>query len=134
MFVLLVLAGFLLAATGLFYLILGRNRYGATSRYRKEITASAGAGESSVLRPEPCRTVRVYFIKPSRYDDDGYVQFYRWGVQPNNTLTVLAALNDSYNRQFGAQRNVFLETVIWDEVCDGAIGPENITAIKDRAR
>ena len=85
--VLLVLAGILLALSGLFYLILGRNRYGTTAS-RKQLTAGAGAAESAVLKPEPCRIVRVYFVKPSRYDDDGYVQFYRWGVQPNNTLTV----------------------------------------------
>ena len=130
-----ILAGILLIiAAGLFYLILGRNRYGITWRNRKQITAGAGTPEMAVLKPEPCRTVRVYFIKPSRYDDDGYVQFYRWGVQPVNTLTVLAALNDTFNKQYGGRRNVFLETVIWDEVCDGAIGPESIIAIKDRAR
>ncbi|HEV3112990.1 MAG TPA: radical SAM protein [Candidatus Binataceae bacterium] len=129
-----ILAAILLTAAGLFYLILGRNRYGLTSRNRKQITAGPGALEPAVLKPEPCRTIRVYFIKPSRYDDEGYVQFYRWGVQPVNTLTVLAALNDTFNKQYGAQRNVFLETIIWDEVCDGAIGPETITAIKDRAR
>ncbi len=132
---LVIIAVMMSAAAGLFYLILGRNRYGATTpRNRKQITAGPGAGEAAVLKPEPCRNVRVYFIKPSRYDDDGYVQFYRWGVQPNNTLTVLAALNDTYNKHYGAQRNVFLETIIWDEVCDGAIGPESIVAIKDRAR
>jgi len=132
--VLVVLAGVMLAVSGLFYLILGRNRYGMPTRTRKQLTAGPGAGEAVVLKPEPCRIVRVYFVKPSRYDDDGYVLFFRWGVQPNNTLTVLAALNDSFNKQFGAQRNVLLETVIWDEVCDGAVGPESITAIIDKAR
>lgn len=123
------------AAIGLGYLILGRNRYGnAKSRPFTQLTARAGSSSTGSLTPEPCRTVRVYFIKPSRYDDNGYIQFYRWGVQPNNTLTVLAALNDSYNRNFGSKRNVHLETVIWDEVCDGAIGPETIAAIRDKAR
>ena len=32
------------------------------------------------------RLLRVFFIKPSRYDDDGYVLAYRWGVIPNNTF------------------------------------------------
>ncbi|MGO9060777.1 MAG: B12-binding domain-containing radical SAM protein [Candidatus Binataceae bacterium] len=131
--VLLVLAGILLALSVLFYLILGRNRYGTTAS-RKQLTAGAGAAESAALKPEPCRIVRVYFVKPSRYDDDGYVQFYRWGVQPNNTLTVMAALNDTFNKRYASERNVFLETVIWDEVCDGAVGPESITAIKEKAR
>ena len=131
--VLVVLAGILLAASGLFYLILGRNRYGTTAS-RKQLIAGSGAAEAAVLKPEPCRIVRVYFVKPSRYDDDGYVQFYRWGVQPNNTLTVMAALNDTFNKRYSSQRNVLLETVIWDEVCDGAVGPESITAIKEKAQ
>ena len=101
---------------------------------RKQLIAGSGAGEAAVLKPEPCRIVRVYFVKPSRYDDDGYVQFYRWGVQPNNTLTVMAALNDTFNKRYRRQRNVLLETVIWDEVCDGAVGPESITAIKEKAQ
>ena len=43
-----------------------------------------------------CRTVRVYFIKPSKYDDRGRVAYFWKGVLPNNTLTVLAALNAAY--------------------------------------
>ena len=61
-----------------------------------------------------CRTLRVYFIKPSKYDDRGRVQHFWKGVLPNNTLTVLAALNDSYNR-LRADDAVYVETVIWDE-------------------
>jgi hypothetical protein len=87
-----------------------------------------------VLKPEPCRTIRVYFIKPSRYDEEGYVQFFRYGVQPNNTLTVLKALNENYNRNHGAKRNVYLDTVIWDEICDGVVSPETIKAIKEKAQ
>ncbi|HXZ88660.1 MAG TPA: radical SAM protein [Candidatus Binataceae bacterium] len=85
------------------------------------------------MRPEPCRTIRVYFIKPSRYDEDGYVQIFRFGVQPNNTLTVLKALNETFNRRNSTERNVYLETVIWDEICDGVISAETIKAIKEKA-
>ncbi len=86
-----------------------------------------------LLLSEPCRTVRVYFIKPSRYDDEGYVHFFRYGVQPNNTLTVLKALNEGFNRRYSAERNVYLETVIWDEICDGIVSPESVRAIKEKA-
>lgn len=113
------------------YLLLGRNRYGRDSAVAL-LVGGEKAGEKTVLRPEPYRTVRVYFIKPSRYDQD-YVSVFRFGVQPNNTLTVLAALNDSFNRRHSAKRNVYLETVIWDEVCDGVVSPETVKAIKDRA-
>ena len=117
------------------YLKLGTNRYGSNkSAQMLQLTASDKAISDSSLRPEPCRTVRVYFIKPSRYDDEGYVSVFRYGVQPNNTLTVLAALNDAYNRRYSAERNVYLQTIIWDEVCDGVISPETIKAIKEKAR
>src|SRR5262245_55873508 len=67
----------------------------------------------------PCRTIRVYFIKPSKYDEQGYVLRFWKGVLPNNTLTALAALNEEYNRIRAAQ-DVFVETVLWDEIVDGA--------------
>ena len=44
----------------------------------------------------PCRTLRVYFIKPSKYDEQGYVLYFWKGVLPNNTLTALAALNEGF--------------------------------------
>jgi radical SAM superfamily enzyme YgiQ (UPF0313 family) len=130
----LVLVAGIMAAIAIGYLALGRNRYGEMgSSSRKRLIAGWSASGSSVLKAEPSRRIRVYFIKPSRYDDQGYVEYFRWGIQPNNTLTVLAALNDSFNREHAATLNVYLETVIWDEVCDGAIGPETVAAIEERA-
>src|SRR5271166_6868306 len=116
------------------YIVLGRNRYGEDRPANLPATSTVRpASATPVLMPEPIRTIRVYFIKPSRYEENGYVSYYRWGVQPNNTLTVMSALNDTYNKVFGAQRHVRLETVIWDEVCDGVISPQTIKAIKDKA-
>lgn len=134
MIALVFVAAGVMAAIAIGYLALGRNRYGEMgSRSRKRLIAGWKASGSSVLKPEPCRRIRVYFIKPSRYDDQGYVEYFRWGVQPNNTLTVLAALNDSFNREHAPKLNVHLETIIWDEVCAGAIGPETVAAIEERA-
>src|ERR1700730_5338528 len=135
MVVLLSLLAFLVFAVVVLYLLIGRERYGSDSPAETlQIGASAGALAQNVLKPEPCRTIRVYFIKPSRYDEEGYVQLFRYGVQPNNTLTVLKALNENYNRNFGAKRNVYLDTVIWDEICDGVVSPETIKAIKEKAQ
>jgi radical SAM superfamily enzyme YgiQ (UPF0313 family) len=121
-------------ALGVYYVI-GTSRYGSNDpKNIPLLTASAAAAAGSVIRPEPCRTVRVYFIKPSKYDDDGYVQYFRYGVQPNNTLTVLAALNEAFNRRYSTERNVYLETVIWDEICDGVISADTIKAIAEKAR
>src|SRR5579859_6267735 len=135
MVVLFSLLAFLVFAVVVLYLLLGRERYGSDKPAETlQIGASAGALAQNSLKPEPCRTIRVYFIKPSRYDEEGYVQLFRYGVQPNNTLTVLKALNENYNRNFGAKRNVYLDTVIWDEICDGVVSPETIKAIKEKAQ
>src|SRR5229473_803188 len=118
----------------LLYYIIGHQRYGkGVPAGLLQLGANEGVLRDKALRPEPCRTVRVYFIKPSRYVEEGYVQFFRYGVQPNNTLTVLRALNETFNRHYSAQRNVYLETVIWDEICDGVVSPATIEAIKEKA-
>lgn len=41
----------------------------------------------------------VVLIKPSKYDDDGYVVRYRRGFLPSNTLACLAALTDDVRRK-----------------------------------
>ena len=79
----------------------------------------------------PCRTLRVYFIKPSKYDDRGRVAHFWRGVLPNNTLTVLAALNAAYNR-LRADDGVYVETVLWDEQVDGPIVPATVRAIQEK--
>src|SRR5580704_17381242 len=111
MILLTCLVGFLLVATVILYLLLGRHRYGGDRPGQMlQLGATEGALLNVTLRPEPCRTVRVYFIKPSRYDEEGYVQVFRYGVQPNNTLTVLNALNEGFNQRYATKRNVYLET------------------------
>jgi len=82
--------------------------------------------------PVPCRTLRVYFIKPSKYDDRGRVAHFWKGVLPNNTLTVLAALNEAYNRLHDDD-GVYVETVIWDEQVDGPVLPATIQSIQEKA-
>jgi hypothetical protein len=133
MIVFLVLVGLLLVAVLGFYRLLGTERYGRKRYDQLQLGTREGASAAGVLRPEPCRTVRVYFIKPSRYDEHGYVQCFRYGVQPNNTLTVLKALNERFNQRHASERNVYLETVIWDEICDGVVSPQTVVAIKEKA-
>ncbi len=129
------LGAFFLFAGAVLYLLLGRHRYGGNqSPARLQLTARPGALADGAVKPEPVRVVRSYFIKPSRYTEDGYVSVFRYGVQPNNTLTVLAALNEAFNRHHSSGRNIHLETIIWDEICDGLISPETIGAIKEKAR
>ena len=130
-----ILGGFLIFVAVVLYWLLGTYRYGGEqSASLLQLTGPNGAVSNAALKPEPCRTVRIYFIKPSRYDEEGYVQYFRYGVQPNNTLTVLTALNEAFNKRYAQQRNVYLQTVIWDETCDGIVSPETIAAIKEKAR
>jgi radical SAM superfamily enzyme YgiQ (UPF0313 family) len=135
MLVLVCLLGFFLLALGAgLYYFLFRHRYRWQAPAEMlQLGTDEGLRQNGTLKAEPCRTVRVYFIKPSKYDDLGYVQFFRFGVQPNNTLTVLKALNDRFNQRYSVERNVYLETVIWDEIVDGVISGETIRAIKEKA-
>src|SRR5262245_3037285 len=89
----------------------------------------AGARDAAAVL---CRVVRVYFVKPSKYDDRGRVQHFWKGVLPNNTLTVLAALNEAYNR-LRDDDGVYIETVLWDEQVDGPVLPATIAAIREKA-
>ena len=45
------------------------------------------------------RTVHVVLIKPSKYDDDGYVIRFWKGVLPSNTLSVLNGLTEDVKRR-----------------------------------
>ncbi len=126
--------GFIVFAAVVLYRLLGTERYGGERPAQLQLTATDAALRKGSLNPEAMRRVRIYFIKPSRYDDDGYVSVFRYGVQPNNTLTVLAALNEALNQYYASRRNVYLESIIWDELCDGVVSPETIRAIKDKAR
>src|SRR5262249_36071041 len=112
-------------------ILLRRARRGATDVV-PVAQVLAPARPVAAVPPRICRTVRVYFIKPSKYDDRGRVQHFWKGVLPNNTLTVLAALNDSYNR-LRADDGVYVETVLWDEQVDGPIVPATIRAIEDQS-
>jgi radical SAM superfamily enzyme YgiQ (UPF0313 family) len=83
----------------------------------------AGLGRGPAGR----RTLRIYFIKPSQYDADGFVLHYRWGIIPNNTLTVLGGLNDAYAQM---RPEMHLQTVLWDELVDDPIAPAVMQSIR----
>jgi len=84
------------------------------------------------LRSTPvlCRTLRVYFIKPSKYDDRGAWRTSGKACCRTTTLTVLAALNEAYNRLH--DDDAYVETVIWDEQVDGPVLPRPSRASRKR--
>jgi len=60
---------------------------------------------------------RIILIKPSKYDDDGYVIRFWKGVLPSNTLNVLHGLTDDVKRR-GALGNIEIEVVTFDETAE----------------
>jgi hypothetical protein len=127
----LVAASVLVAVLLVSFLVLRRAARDA-GELAPPLAAPEGRLERTTAAAVVCRTVRVYFIKPSKYDDRGRVAHFWKGVLPNNTLTVLAALNAAYNRLRGDD-HVYVETVIWDEQVDGPIVPATIRAIQEKA-
>src|SRR5436309_4843049 len=127
----------LLAATALSGILLVAALWPLLRRARREareIVPLAVSPAAAVPQHPPvlCRTLRVYFIKPSKYDDRGRVAHFWKGVLPNNKLTVLPALNAAYNR-LRSDDGVYVETDIWDEQVDGPVLPATIQRLQEKA-
>src|SRR5215472_10322350 len=72
---------------------------------------------SSQGTPERIEKFHIVLIKPSKYDDDGYVIRFWKGVLPSNTLNVLHGLTEDVK-----QRRVFgelpIEVTTFDETAE----------------
>src|SRR5918999_3484252 len=73
--------------------------------------------EESMALQQRLEKFRIVLIKPSKYDDDGYVIRFWKGVLPSNTLNVLHGLTDDVR-----QRRVFgdlpIEVTTFDETAE----------------
>src|SRR5512147_1628998 len=81
--------------------------------------------------PTPCRRLVVILIRPSKYDDEGYVIRHFRGTLPSNTLSCLNSLTEDAMRQ-GALRDVEVVVDVIDEIVS-QVHPRRI-ARKYRAR
>lgn len=72
------------------------------------------------------RELRVLWIKPARYGDDGALLQYRWGVIPAHTPSILDGLARAWAE---SRRSVKLQTSVWDELFDRALDAETIASI-----
>ena len=65
----------------------------------------------------PFKKFRIVLIKPSKYDDDGYVIRFWKGVLPSNTLNVLHGLTEEVkdSRVFG---NLKVDIIAFDETAE----------------
>ncbi|MEK7230241.1 MAG: hypothetical protein AAB154_09355, partial [Candidatus Binatota bacterium] len=78
------------------------------------------SGQQATATPTPrlpFKRFRIVLIKPSKYDDDGYVIRFWKGVLPSNTLSVLNGLTEEVKRSrvFGDLR---IEIVTFDETTE----------------
>ncbi len=55
--------------------------------------------DSTHSSSSPLRRLHIFFIKPSKYDDDGYVMRHFRGVLPSNTLACLYGLTEEVRRR-----------------------------------
>ena len=69
------------------------------------------------MRDLPFKKFRIVLIKPSKYDDDGYVIRFWKGVLPSNTLNVLHGLTEEVKRS-GVFGDLRLEIVTFDETAE----------------
>lgn len=64
------------------------------------------------------RKIHLYLIKPTQYDDDGYVVRHWRGVLPSNTLACLAGLTDEVIAQKRLGEDVQVKVRLFDETVD----------------
>jgi radical SAM superfamily enzyme YgiQ (UPF0313 family) len=62
-----------------------------------------------------CRSLRVILLKPSKYDDDGYVIRHFRGVLPSNTLACLYSLTENVKERRLLGEKLKLETCLYDD-------------------
>ncbi|HOT36585.1 MAG TPA: radical SAM protein, partial [Candidatus Latescibacteria bacterium] len=73
-------------------------------------------GDTSITpAPEEISRLVIYLVKPSRYDDDGYLVRHWRGVLPSNTLSCLAGLTDDVVQRKVLGEHLKISTVLVDE-------------------
>ncbi len=74
---------------------------GAAVLVVKDLIPQSSESQRPMLLPEAknYKTLRVVLIKPSKYDDEGYVIRFWKGVLPSNTLNVLRGLTEDIKRR-----------------------------------
>lgn len=64
------------------------------------------------------RELRIVLIKPSKYDDEGYVIRHFRGVLPSNTLACLASLTEDLAKRNFLGRDIQLKVEIYDDTVE----------------
>ena len=83
---------------------------------RNRTAPSGGVISLGLAGPSPsCRRLVVILVRPSRYDDEGYVVRHFRGVLPSNTLSCLNSLTHDAVRQ-GALPGIDVRVEVIDEI------------------
>ncbi len=99
----------------------------------KQLHATETERSTALCNSSKIRQVHLFFIQPSRYDEDGYVIRHWKGVLPSNTLAVLSALtNDLVSRKF-LGKDIAVKVHLLDEAVH-KINCERIAATNRRRR
>src|SRR5919198_1030876 len=77
----------------------------------------SGGAIASPRQSQRIKKFRIVLIKPSKYDDDGYVIRFWKGVLPSNTLNVLHGLTEAV-KSSGALGELEIEIVTFDETAE----------------
>jgi radical SAM superfamily enzyme YgiQ (UPF0313 family) len=72
----------------------------------------------AVLAGTMRKTLHLYLVKPSQYDDDGYVVRHFRGVLPSNTLACLAGLTEDVVKQNRLGDSWNIKVHLFDETVD----------------
>src|SRR5207253_10890868 len=78
---------------------------------------TSGGAVDSPRENERIKKFRIVLIKPSKYDDEGYVIRFWKGVLPSNTLNVLHGLTEDV-RQRRVLGDLPIEVVTFDETAE----------------
>lgn len=73
--------------------------------------------EIEPLQTKKIKRFRIVLVKPSKYDDDGYVIRFWKGVLPSNTLNVLHGLTEDVKSQ-RALGDIPIEVITFDETAE----------------
>src|ERR1041385_7357175 len=81
--------------------LVSRLRARVIRRYERNPTLSSVAQETGASGAQQnSRPFRIVLIKPSHYDDDGYVIRWRWSTMPSNSLaSVYGLIKDAIERK-----------------------------------
>src|ERR671923_1092078 len=81
-------------------------------------------------RTQSIRGLHVVLLKPSKYDDDGYILRHWRGVLPSNTLACLYALTEDVRRRRALREDLDVTVELLDE----AVHKVNVAKIIRRSR